>query len=213
MIRSMLPYYRACLRRPPAARLLFVDPIAAFSAEWLHRRFGYQVVILWRHPAAFVASLKRLGWRFDFSNWLDQPALMRDHLADLVPHFYAEHDLIAEGAWVWRSIYQVLQTFQQRNPDFISLRHEDLSTAPERVFRRLFERLDLSFTEQVGECIRETSSALHPVDGPPGSYDHLQRHSAALVGKWGQQLTPDEVERIYRITEPVAHLCYPVDAW
>src|SRR5438067_1059673 len=43
-------------------RPLVKDPAALFSSEWLARTFGFQVVLLSRHPAAFVSSLKRLGW-------------------------------------------------------------------------------------------------------------------------------------------------------
>jgi len=33
-----------------------------------------------RNPGAFPSSIKRLGWRFDFRNWLGQELLMRDYL-------------------------------------------------------------------------------------------------------------------------------------
>ena len=69
--------------RARRARPLLKDPIAVFSSEWLASRFGAQVVVLIRHPAAFASSLKRLGWTHRFEHFLDQPLLLRDHLSSV----------------------------------------------------------------------------------------------------------------------------------
>ena len=66
-------WYRLRRRRP-----LLKDPKAIMSSEWLAERFDTRVVVMIRHPAAFASSIKRLGWRFDFRNWGDQPLLLRD---------------------------------------------------------------------------------------------------------------------------------------
>ena len=47
-------------------RALLKDPIALFSAEWITQMLGAQIVVLMRHPASFVSSVKRLGWVFPF---------------------------------------------------------------------------------------------------------------------------------------------------
>jgi hypothetical protein len=51
---------------PFAKRPLIKDPIACFSSAWLAKNFDLAVVVLFRHPAAFYQSLKRLNWHFDF---------------------------------------------------------------------------------------------------------------------------------------------------
>ena len=61
-------------------RPLLKDPFAVFSIPWFIRRFGCQVVVTVRHPAAFASSLKRLNWSFDFRDLLDQPLLVQDLL-------------------------------------------------------------------------------------------------------------------------------------
>lgn len=50
------------LFRPRFNRILVKDPIACLLTEYLTRRFDLQTLILFRHPASFVASLCRLGW-------------------------------------------------------------------------------------------------------------------------------------------------------
>ena len=62
-------------------RPLVKDPFALFSSEWLADRFAVVPIIMIRKPVAFVSSIKRLNWGFDYEqNWLTQPLLMRDHL-------------------------------------------------------------------------------------------------------------------------------------
>ena len=52
MVRD-LAYFESMRRR--GARMVMKDPIALFSAEWLSTRFDMPVVVIIRHPAAFVA--------------------------------------------------------------------------------------------------------------------------------------------------------------
>src|SRR5699024_11082686 len=69
---------------PRIKKYLIKDPIACMSSEWLHNRFDMEVVIVIRHPAAFVASLKRLNWDFDLNELICQEELMQDHLRKLL---------------------------------------------------------------------------------------------------------------------------------
>ena len=43
------------------SHFLLKDPIACMSSEYLHREFEMDVVIIIRHPAAFVSSLQKMG--------------------------------------------------------------------------------------------------------------------------------------------------------
>jgi hypothetical protein len=61
---------------------LIKDPIAFFSAPYLAETFNMKVVILIRHPAAFVSSLKRMSWDFNGLDLLRQPLLMKHVLTD-----------------------------------------------------------------------------------------------------------------------------------
>jgi len=71
---------RSWKRRLAGERPLLKDPIAFFSAEWLARTYGADVVVLIRHPAGFAGSLKRMGSSFDFNDFLGQPDLLRASL-------------------------------------------------------------------------------------------------------------------------------------
>lgn len=196
--------YRLQGRRP-----LIKDPIALFSAEWLAQQFQMQVVVLIRHPAAFAGSLKVKGWTFGFDQLLAQPLLMRDWLEpyrdQLEAYQAGRPDLIDQAALVWRIMYGTVLTYRRRHPDWLFLRHEDLSRQPVPRFRRLFERLGLHFTPRVQRAIQRHSSASVPSE--------FHRDSTANIQAWKQRLSPDEIERLRTATRPLADTFYDPSEW
>ena len=139
------------------SRPLLKDPIAVFSSEWLASRFDAQVIVLIRHPAAFVSSVKRLGWTHDFALFLDQPLLLRDHLAPFEDEIrdFAEHerDQIDQAILLWRLIYHTVGTFRDRHPDWTFVRHEDLSREPVPGFESLFATLGVEIDDGIRRAI------------------------------------------------------------
>ena len=93
-------------------RPLFKDPFAIFSAPWFADRLGFQVVITVRHPAAFVSSLKRLDWSFEFADLLNQPLLMQDWLEpfrdEMESMSQTPNDVVGQAGLLWRMVYQVV---------------------------------------------------------------------------------------------------------
>src|SRR5918996_5646820 len=129
MGRDFLIFYNGLMR---GQRLLLKDPFAVFSTPWFAKRLNCQVVITVRHPAAFASSLKRLNWPFDFQDLLTQPLLMRDHLEPYRAEMEAMQpdDVIGQAALLWKLVYRSVYATRERNPDFIIVRHEDLSRDP-----------------------------------------------------------------------------------
>lgn len=176
-----------------ADQAIIKDPIAFFSTPWLSRQYGVRPVIMVRHPAAFAASLIAKNWQHPFDHFLKQPQLV----AELLFPFADDLDLAAsrdlpildQAILLWRIVYSVAAQWRQEYPDWIFVRHEDLSRDPEREFRHLFERLDLRFTPQVELGLsRFTNSKRVPV---PGSED-LARNSRANIDVWRTRLSGAE---------------------
>src|ERR671918_3129932 len=57
-------------------RALLDDPYASLAAEWIADRFDGQVCLLVRHPAAMVASYRKLSYSAHFRHFLSQPLLL-----------------------------------------------------------------------------------------------------------------------------------------
>src|SRR5579863_725251 len=63
LAKMLVDCARSGLYRWQGRRALLKDPLALFAAEWIAARFDVQVVVLIRHPAAFVNSLMKAKWR------------------------------------------------------------------------------------------------------------------------------------------------------
>ena len=173
------------------------------------------VVVVIRHPAAFIHSMLRLNWTFDPSEQFGtQPLLMRDLLdswreAILNP----PQDPIVNLATVWLVIYRVLHMYVERNPDWILVKHERLSLQPVPAFKSLFSQLSIAYDDQVEAGIIDHTAPSNPVDAPGNVAEHLKRDSAANVKRWKSFLSADQVSKIRNVVEPLSHLYYCEDEW
>ena len=199
------------------ARPLVKDPIAVLAAPWLAREFDMQVVVMIRHPAAYAASLQRLNWTHDFSHFLDQPGLVDG----LVPELRADieefarrpPDVVDQAALLWEVIYTVVDRYRAAHPDWLLVRHEDLSTAPAGGFQSMCSRLGIEYSAGVERFVAETTSASNPAEAGEGVVHSLRRHSAASVHTWHERLTAEEVARVRARTEETAAVFYADSDW
>ena len=192
-------------------RALLKDPFAVFSIPWFAKRFDFKVVITVRHPAAFASSLQRLGWNFVFNHLLDQPLLMRDHLEPYRGRMQAvkADDVIGQASLLWTMIYRFVHATCKVHPDFVMIRHEDLSRDPVTGFRDLYARLGLEFTSKVEKKILSSSSSENPTELSRGKTHSVKLDSRANVDNWRKRLTEEEVARVHEITADALELFYP----
>ena len=212
MGRDFFIFYNGLMR---GQRLLLKDPFAVFSAPWFAKRLHCKVVITVRHPAAFASSLKRLNWTFDFHDLLDQPLLMRDHLE---PHREAMEctqadDVIGQAALLWKLIYRSVHATRESHPEFITVRHEDLSLDPVTGYRNLYSLLGLEFSPRMEKAILNSSSSENPVELSRKKVHGYKLDSRANVSSWKKRMAPEEIERIHEITADVASLYYSEAEW
>ncbi len=200
-----------CRRR--GKRPLVKDPIALFSAEWLAQTYGMAVVVMIRHPAAFAASLKRYGWDFDFRHWWVQTSLMDTLLRDLAPEIQAQirdtRPIVEQAALLWKGIYSVVLQYRTRHPDWIFLRHEDLTRDPLTAFRDLYGRLGLTWNRQAARIIRAHARPGKRAQDPFS----LQRDPAQTRNAWRTLLSEEELALVYERTREIARSFYPASSW
>jgi hypothetical protein len=208
---------RSLRRRAGRRRPLLKDPIALFASEWLARHFDLDVVVMVRHPAAFASSIKRLGWRFDFASWLEQPLLLRDHLgpmrADLERMARGGSDLVDEAIVLWNAFYGVVATLEDRHPEWHVLRYEDLAAEPEEGFARLYPALGLRWDEEVARRVAAFSDERNVKEVPAREKGTVRRDSRAAMWTWTSRLTAEEVDRVRAGTAAVAGRYYDDSAW
>ena len=208
---------RSIAYRVRRMRALLKDPLAIFSAEWLADRFAAQVVVMIRHPAAFVSSIKKLNWGFDYErHWLGQELLMRDYLshrAEQFRNYVGEVDIVGEGIVVWNAIYDVVAGYRERHPDWAFVRHEDLAGDPRSRFQELYGRVGLTWDDDVGAAIDRYAASGNPKEVPGWRRRAIKRDSKAASRTWRQRLSADEIARIRAGTEEVSSLFYSEEDW
>ncbi|HSL43194.1 MAG TPA: sulfotransferase [Anaerolineales bacterium] len=212
MGRDFYIFYNGLMR---GQRILLKDPFAVFSTPWFANRLGCKVVIAVRHPAAFASSLKRLNWPFDFQDLLNQPLLMRDHLEPFREEMQAMRpdDVIGQAALLWRLIYRAVHATCQSHPDFITVRHEDLSRDPISGYRNLYASLGLEFSPRVEKAILNSSSSENPMELSRKKVHGFKLDSRANMDIWKKRLAVEEIDRIHEITKDVASLYYSESEW
>ena len=212
MGRDFLIFYNGLMR---GQRPLYKDPFAVFSTPWFAKRLNCKVVITVRHPAAFASSLKRLNWPFNFQDLLAQPLLMRDHLEPSRGEIQSVQpdDFIGQAALLWKLIYNSVHTVRGSNPDFLVVRHEDLSRDPIPGYRALYAALGLEFTLRVEKTILNSSSSENPRELSRKKVHAFKLDSRASVDNWKKRLTTEEIEHVRRVTEGVSGLYYSDAEW
>lgn len=161
-----------------------------------------------RHPAAFVASLIAKGWTFDFREFLDQPRLML-HLERFRPDIERlardPGDIVDQGILLWNCIYGRTDDYRRAHPEWIFVRHEDLSRDPVAGFRAIFARLGLDFGETQLRYVEELSGLQTSSDK---SAPHLRRNSLSNIDSWKRKLDQRQIGRILDGTEALRSLYY-----
>lgn len=201
---------------------LFKDPIALMSADWMAEEFEARVVLMARHPAAYVASVKRLGWRTPVEDFTRQRSLL-----DSLPGFLAEELLgrerqrpepsegvfdLVDAALCWKVFHHRVLGYKAENPQWILVRHEDLAASYLDGFEELYRRLGLDWGRSQSRAVEEHCSAANRVTRGSAVHDFRQ-DSRALIRAWMRDLEPEEVERIRSLTSPVWERIYSPSSW
>ena len=196
------------------ARPLIKDPIALMSAEWLTSTFNMSVLVMIRHPAAFVGSIKKVHWQFPFEDLLQQPKLIKHHLssfkAEIERAVREELDIIDQAILLWNISAHMILTYREMHKKWLFIRHEDLSRAPFENFESIFRQLNIPYTHNVQNYIQANCFPVVQGKYRPGI---LTRNSRANIKEWYNRLTSDEIERIKKSVKPWAESFYPEADW
>ncbi len=213
--RLLRDWSRFAVWRSRDARPLLKDPIAVFSSEWLADTFDADVVMMIRHPAAFVNSIKRRKLRHPFNHFLNQPLLMRDLLhpygGEIERYAAAEQPLLDQGILLWNLIHHAILKFREVRPGWQFIRLEDLARDPVVHFEELYGALGLTFDAEVRRTVIEHSDSSNPVE--VADMASRRRDSKASVMAWKNHLSAEEVESVRQGTAPLAGNFYSDDDW
>lgn len=208
-------YAGYCYRKLANKRPLIKDPIAFFSSAWLYDTYNMDVIIIVRHPAAFVSSLYVANWEFDFNHLLNQPELINDLLLpfkdEIIDYVNRKHDIIDQAILLWNYIYYVALKYRDQYPEWMFVRHEDLSLDPVNGFREIYKKLNLCFTKEIEEKIFEYTNEKNPIEQV---LTHgIARNSKKNIFNWKMRLSMSQISRIKEKTHLISENYYSEKEW
>ena len=201
-------------------QILIKDPIALLSADWIAREYQAQVIVLIRHPAAYVNSIKRVNWNMSLEELLPQKeflATLPDSLVREISDRVANQSEdggynLEDAALSWKVFHRVIYQYQQVHPNWIFVRHEDLCEDFITGFRRLYAQLALPWSIENQALIQQYCTC-YDTERLGSKVHVLRRDSRSTSQLWKQSLSTEEVKRIREITKDIANLFYDEDSW
>lgn len=203
---NLLSSSKKRLRRAGRPIKLLKDPTALFSVPWLVEEFKVKPIILIRHPAAYVLSIKEKNWWFDFDNMLKQTHFFNGELESLKAEvaefkkYENSKDIIDNASLLWKVFYAQVKEYQNAHPNWFYITHETLSMEPLKYFEELYQYLGLEFRDTTKHYILETTQS--------SKKEEFKRDAKKNAEKWMHSLSDSEKKRIYKIVGPISHHFY-----
>jgi hypothetical protein len=193
---------------------LIKDPPSLLMLEWVAKNYEVDIVVVLRHPAAFVNSAKKVGWHFGMNTFLQQDSLMRDYLGEYKEEMIKDLEertnnefSVSNSLLFWRMMHSIIYQYSIKHPEWYFVKHEQLSKEPIIGFNKLFKYLGLPFTTRVGRYLQNSS-----VVGTKGQ-SRLKRNSASLVKQWKGGLSQEEIDLIKSVAQKEWSLFYDESDW
>jgi len=214
--KTPLIFLKHFLMRSNRPRYLLKDPIALLSAGWLYERYSASVICTTRNPLAFVASLKKQGWDFDFSNILNQKELVNrffPQYRDTMQQAHIKSDIIERVSLLWNVLNTMILHYREQYPEWFFTTHEEAAENPLDTFRNMFTYAGLPFTGEVESYIEKATSGNE--NGDSDSHRYTPRDAKSTITEWQELLTEEEIQLVSKKTSAVCKKIYgrePVEA-
>ncbi len=170
----------------PWVRVVVKDPFALLSLQAVTRATGARLVILYRHPAAVLASYRRLNWLPDIA---EIAALGLPDAEPPSPPPPAGDDVSAMG-WFWATCYATVLRDLAKLPDALVVDHAALAAGEDAALAELAAALGIRDLRP-----HHASRRAHG-DRPTLRLHDLDRRPAKVAEAWRHQVRPDEIARI-----------------
>jgi len=178
--------------------ILIKDPIALLSAGWLYENYGLKVICTMRNPLAFVGSLKKANWDFDFSNLRDQKALMESFISPYAKQVetIGKHNssFIDRACLLWNILHYIIKDYKERYKSWFFIKYENIAVDPITEFQKLFEYIGINMHSTIREYIRDYTSNNNPIESKSNLYQ--PRNAERSLNTWKQRLNNSEIKTV-----------------
>jgi hypothetical protein len=193
--------YRQAGALLPGTRLVTKDPFALLSIPAVVGVTGAVPVLVYRHPGAVLASYRRMGWTPDRDEIQSIVEASRAAGGPDLPDLPQESDSSPAEAMghFWARLHDLaLSDVDETGVDVVVVAHHELAVSGPTGGRRLADRLQVTWTEEMESELAKESSVS---EGSPTELHNFDRAPALVADQWRSKLTPAEIEDIERVTE------------
>ncbi|MEO0375303.1 MAG: sulfotransferase [Cyanobacteria bacterium P01_A01_bin.17] len=205
VLRKLAPPYRWLrynLRWLPG-RVMVKDVHSLMSLDWIDSHISPTTIILMRHPCAVAGS-----WFHTFKptfakgnikgleRLLEQSQLFDDYLGPFETLLKEKGSFWHKVGHYWGAVYFVLLQQQKHHPDWIVIQHEQLCLNPMDEFRKLFDTLQLRWTQRTNQILQTSTTS------DSGRSYVPSRVSSQEPEKWKQQLEAWQIEEVQAAVKP-----------
>lgn len=133
----------------------------------------------------------------------------KDEIADYARN---ERSLIDQLSLLWKLIYSVVAQYQQKHPDWLMLKYEEICRDPLSNFRHIFYQFNLDFTPQVQSFLQESTNHSQPKDIFQDIHS-IKRNTQKQLAVWKSRLSQAEIYRIRVQVEEISSIFYTESDW
>jgi len=174
-------------RKRTDKRLIIKSVHCILALEWLCHNFDIDIVVIVRRPANIIASCLELKLPDSMRNIFSQRQLIEDYFKHIDPDRLTTQSIIQAMAVQIGAFYYILEQ-QQKNYDWIIVKHEDMCTDTQIMCKTVFDKLGLSWNKGVEKHIARHDDQ--------GSGFNTFRLAESLPDKYRLSFSPGEIEEI-----------------
>ena len=215
LLGSRGPVYLALAKVNPFHRASVIkDPTSKLLTEFLYSEFNVRPVIVIRHPVSLAASLKRVGWWPEMTDFREQSDLVEDYFEDELDFIHRTWSSpLLEAMAHWRATHKVLLAQAAKYSDWMILTHEETSRHPVKVFNRVYDALGLPWSSSIEKKIRQMTGRDNTTEARGGQAMDLSRDSASIFAHRRDSVSVDERRAIFDVVQDVALQIYSTESF
>lgn len=176
--------HRQWLAGAPHVRVIVKDPFAMLSLPTIVTATTAIPLLVYRHPAAVLASYRRMGWTAD----LDEVNALLPHVLASLPHTALAEDSISADAVLMGRFWSALNTQALRDLDTLDgsivVSHEEVTRGGAPAMQRLFDLLGLRWSSEVDRRLASPQPLAHEPHANRAALHDFNRTPESVSNAW-----------------------------
>ena len=179
--------------------------------DWFNDQFNVSIVYLLRHPIPQALSVVRNRWGITAEAYINNEFFSNSYLDEDKSRL--SHRVMSRGTYFEKAILnwclENIVPLKHRRSEVLIITYEDLALNPMATIKLLSQRLGLKNIRGMLKMVRIPSQPAFSEEGTKAAIREGERDF--LVGRWGEQVSGEQLDDVRRILETFGVFEYRVD--